>query len=519
MLSFFKPKSKKLIDQQKKKGFLLSEKALSLRHFMANPDYMKINPAPLFIPPACMKTHSIIFGGTRTGKTRIGMGLADWAIKSGYDLVVIDPKMEQTDSSLFNQLVQSALEAKRLEDMVYCDVMDPERSAKFNPYSDYAHVHEIVEHLMAAIGPIDKKFFKDQAKRLAVFAVETYEYFARKDGIQPVFTVSKLMQICSYQWVSEMVELLEAETAVNPAVKELYLRGKMLADLGQQQFEHFHSTLYNVFTNLGTGVVGEIIDTEKGADIFQRLWDGKGVIMYFYTGSLLVREAAGMVSRVFLSAITSLVGKVLRFKMNGGKLPRPLLIIVDECQMAVYPGIEDLLDKAGGAGVWLSFLTQTKANLKNVLGPDLTSVFLDNIGTQIFLRCGDAQETGRYVSAKAGEIPKMEVWKRTSDLGDGSTVRETPRRVLDDAAVTRLPDREFIGFVQQPSMPTQVYLGFVRNIPTPRVRVTGLKTLDELQKKHELTTPPQDYYGAVPTVPVGDIDITPMPEPSEVVYH
>lgn len=480
----FLSSSERLLAKQKKNGFLLSEKGLNLRHFISHPDYMKNKLEPVFIPPECMKMHGIVFGGTRTGKSRIGMGLADWAIKAGYDLVVIDPKMEQTDSSLFNQLVQSAYQADRLKELVYCDVMDAQRSAQFNPYADYVNVHEIVEHLMAAIGKIDNKFFKDQAKRLATFAVETYEYFSMKDGQRPVFTISKLMEICSYNWVCEYTEILRDEIDINPKVKDLYIRGSMLAQIDQKKFEELHSTLYNVFSNLGTGVVAEIINTERGTDIFQRLWNGTGLIMYFYTGSLLLREGAAMISRVFLSSITSLVGKILRFKMNGGKLPRPLMIIVDECQMAVYPGVEDLLDKAGGAGVWLYFLTQTKANLKHVLGPDLTSVFLDNIGTQIFLRCGDPQETGLYVAEKAGELPKMEVWKRTSDLGDGSTVRETQRKILDNAAVTRLPDREFIGFLQKPGRPTEVYLGFVRNIPAPEITVTGLKTLDDLQIKH-----------------------------------
>ena len=251
----------------------------------------------------------------------------------------------------------------------------------------------------------------------------------------------------------------------------------MLAKLKREKFEEIHADLSNVFVTLGTGVVGEIIDTEKGNEIFDRLWEGRGLLMYFYTGSLIVREGAAMISRVFLSALTSLVGRLLRFKQDGGSLARPLLLIVDECQMAVYRGVENLLDKCGGAGVWLHFLTQTIANLEAVLGRDLTHVFLDNIGIQLFLNCGNAEETGRYVAAKCGTVSTMEVWKRTSELGDGSTVRDRERNVLDPGAVGRLEERKFICFLRTSGQPTEAYVGFVRHVPDPAVRVEGLKGL------------------------------------------
>ena len=416
----------------------MAKKSVSLAEYYRIRDYMKVDINPLVIPDSVRKSHWITFGGTRTGKTRILMADIRRAIKKGWNVIVLDPKMEQTASALWPTMVEAAQSAGRLKDLVYVDVMDPESSVKFNPFGVYVKLQEVVEHVCAGIPDNEKvQFYKQQAKRCVTFAVNAYDYLERREGRRPVFTISKLQEICGYDWIVNAAEVISEHAKMNVGLKDLAAIGKRLASLHMDKFEEIHSDLWNVFVNLGTGVVGEIIDTEQGTEIFDRIWEGRGLIMFFYTGSLIVREGSSMVSRVFLSSLTSLVGKILRFKEGRGALETPLLVVVDECQNALYSGVENLVDKSGGAGVWLHLAAQTSANLEHILGRILTKVFLDNIGIQLFLNCGDAEGIGRYVAAKAGRTEVLEVWKRASELGEGSTVRDKEKHILDPSALNR----------------------------------------------------------------------------------
>ena len=467
----------------KHQGLVLSERAISLNNYYHSRDYLKTHVSPLVIPDLVRKSHWITFGGTRTGKTRILMADIRRAIEQGWNVIVIDPKMEQTSSALWPTMVEAARKTNRLKHLVYVDVMDPESSVKFNPFGVYVKLQEVVEHVLAGIPDNEKvQFYKQQAKRCLTFAVNAYDYLERREGRRPVFTVSRLQEICGYDWISKSADIIDDHSRVNPALKDLAAIGKRLSSLHQDKFEEIHSDLWNVFVTLGTGVVGEIIDTEKGTEIFDRIWEGKGLLMYFYTGSLIVREGSSMVSRVFLSSLTSLVGKILRFKEGRGSLEVPLLVVVDECQNALYKGVENLVDKSGGAGVWLHLAAQTSANLEATLGRVITKVFLDNIGIQLFLNCGDAEGIGRYVSAKAGRTEVLEVWKRASELGEGSTVRDRKKFILDPSVLGRLEERKFLCFLRKPKQPTELFVGFVRDVPDPKVVITGTKSFEEIRE-------------------------------------
>ena len=468
--------------KRKEKGLRLSDRVISLNGYYHSRDYMRARIGPLVIPDSVRKSHWITFGGTRTGKTRILMADMRRAIRKGWNVIVLDPKMEQTASALWPTMVEAAQSAGRLKELVYVDVMDPESSVKFNPFGVYVKLQEVVEHVCAGIPDNEKvQFYKQQAKRCLTFAVNAYDYLERREGRKPVFSVSKLQEICGHDWIANAAEIIDDHAKMNPGLKDLATIGRRLASLHPDKFEEIHSDLWNVFVNLGTGVVGEIIDTEKGTEIFDRIWEGRGLIMYFYTGSLIVREGSSMVSRVFLSSLTSLVGKILRFKEGRGALEVPLLVVVDECQNALYSGVENLVDKSGGAGVWLHLAAQTSANLEHTLGHILTKVFLDNIGIQLFLNCGDAEGIGRYVAAKAGRTEVLEVWKRASELGEGSTVRDKEKHILDPSALNRLEERKFLCFLRKPKKPTELYVGFVRDVPDPSVTITGTKTFGDLR--------------------------------------
>ena len=466
---------------QEQEGFLLSERAVRLRRHRKEGQIDR-RPIPLVLLDKLRKLHTLVCGATRSGKTRVLMADVVRAIFKGWNTIVLDPKGDQF---MFAAMVEAALESRRLKDLMLIDLADPEISIGFNPFSDYFHLQEIAEHLVAAIKQGKEPFFREQAYKTALFALQTHDYLERKAGRGPQrYTVSTLQEICSYDWIKKHIEVLENVSAVDPEARNLLLLGRSLSELDRRKFEEVVSSLSNVLVRVGEGVVREIIEDPRPNPVFERLWNDQGVILYVFTGAMVTQEGAEMLSRLILSSLRSFVGRVYRFK--GGenaspeerKLGRPLLLVVDEAQNAIFPGFELFLDKAGGVNCYFTLAVQTPANFVEALGETLARVVLGNLGLQIFLRSPDPVFTGRYVAAKAGTEISPETFLF---LGrDGGTLKEKRVDVLDPGAVERLRPRQFIALVpKDENSAPEPFTGDVRFVPDPSVEIVGFKSLEE----------------------------------------
>ncbi len=461
-------------------GVILADKAVSLRDYYASVDYMNYEIAsPLACPDGTRKSHIIVFGGTRTGKTRLMMQDIRYTVPKGWNIITIDPKMEQNKSALFSVLVEAAKKAGREDDLMFIDITDPAHSVKFNPFEVFNHPRQIVKHMLN-IMPEKKgeaEFYKNVADRVLWWAVDSYFRLCEKEGKKPKVTLSQLRKITSWDEMEKTFSIIEELSLVDPSAwEDLRIRGdQIVRGSDRKDFEKIIYDLHNVFNAIGTGTIGEIVDVENGTEIYDRIYNSKGMLLYIYTGSLILGEDAVMLSKLFMSGIKILSGLTSTSKASG-RLDTPCIIYIDECHEVLFPGFEKLLTMAGGINFWLYLATQSVSNFDVVLGEPLRHVYMDNIGTQIFLNCKNSEVTGKYVSAKIGQMNLGEVWKSTTEMGDGGTYKEKQKSLVDSGFIGRIAARKFLAFIRGDDY-ERTWLGKVTNVPDPSIIVTDMPSI------------------------------------------
>ncbi len=445
-----------------KKGFYLGEGIVM-------EDCRKAEPYihPVIIPNKTRNAHCATLGGSRSGKSQCLLSEIEYGIvKLRNNMLIIDPKPEP---KLFPAIKWAAKKAGREKEIIVLNAIEPETSTlKFNPFAGYRIYEEIVDNLVAGI-PVDSPtFFVDQARKVATVAIKIDMYLKQKLGREPVFPISRLLEILQQSWIMEHIEIIKMEYSFHPENKELAILinlAKSLTDLQSGKFEEVCSSLSNVVAQLSTGIISQLIDTDVNP-IFDRLWsdtgkNGEGVICYFFTGALFAGDKAYALSRIFLSALQSFCGRVYVYK---GSLARPLEVHIDEASNVFYERIVELQNKAAGAGVWLHFLTQSIADIDSKIGDKRREVILDSCANKVILVSGSAKSTGNYAAELAGEMTQHEIIMRTgSDMGSGSMIREATSPIFDQSTVSKLKYRQFVGYFRDYGN----FIGKIKDIPDP----------------------------------------------------
>ena len=461
--------------------WVITDRAVDLRksRALAKPDKFAI--------PDSRRVHILTIGGSGSGKSRLLMDDIRRAVEIGWDLIVIDPKGEMDRSALFPVMFDTARKTGRLEDLAYTDLADPEVSFRFNPFSfpfpGDAGLDEVANLLVSMIEKGKEPFFRQQAFKVCKFAVYAYDYLKRREGKEPVFTISVLQEITTYEWIKSQVEICTREAMLDPRGKMIAILGSSVAELDPKKFEETISSLSNLMSQISVGSIREIIDVRENP-VFARPWKGKGILLYLFTASMTLPETSRMFSKLVLTWLLTTAGKI--YRRDEGRLRRRLLVVVDEAARAVFPEMINLVDKARGAGVYLHFAAQSIANFDVELGSAAKrNELLANFGTQIFLYCGDDECTGRYVTEKGGTVVLPEVVKGSGGLGADGIVREKEVYVVRPGAISDLepPDQErnlggqFLAFTPDPKGKIRILTGRIKRIPSANVRIRGMKTV------------------------------------------
>ncbi len=109
----------------------------------------------IYLLQSSRKGHVFIFGTTRVGKTRLIEGTIIQDIKSGKNVVIIDPKI---DGDLFSSVYTTCIEAGRKDDLLFVSSVHPELSTKIGPLAYFYMEEELVNHIMSGV-PTDDEFF------------------------------------------------------------------------------------------------------------------------------------------------------------------------------------------------------------------------------------------------------------------------------------------------------------------------------------------------------------------------
>ena len=355
------------------------------------------SPDRITVPDADREGHIFTMGATRSGKTRLAEAMIEHDIRAGRSILWIDPK---GDNAIFSKIVTVARETGREDELLFFSPVFPRYSVRIDPLSHYFMPEEIVNHVVSGVR-VREEFYFNIAYEVTLVVVQSLMLISRSLGERPVFTFRRIKENIGYRELealrAQIAEIDGAEAA------EILMNLDQVLSSPQDYFSKVSSSLRTVITSLSSGSVGEIIGKDPANRFIERLEAGESVILVVQTGSLLTRKTAHIMARVLLSVVQSFVGRVLA---SQNKINPPLAVHVDEASSVLYFGIDDLFNKAGGAGVWLHMLTQSKQDLVAELGTAYAGKILDNTNTKIVFRVNDPN-TAAYASRMAGTKKKF----------------------------------------------------------------------------------------------------------------
>ena len=390
-------------------------------------------PAPITVADTDREGHVFIMGATRSGKTRLAEAMIERDIRAGRSVLWIDPK---GDNAIFSKIVTVARETGREDDLLFFSPVFPEYSVKIDPLSHYFMPEEIVNHVVSGVRTREEFYF-NIAYEVTLIVVQSLILISNSLGERPVFTFRRIKENIGYREIEGLREQV-AEIEGSEA-QEILTNLDQILSSPQDYFSKVSSSLRTVITSLSSGSVGEIMGKDPENRFIERLEARERVILIVQTGSLLTRRTAHIMARVLLSMVQSFVGRVLG---SHGRIDPPLAAYVDEASNVLYFGIDDLFNKAGGAGVWLCMLTQSRQDLIAELGGAYAGKILDNTNTKVIFRVNDP-DTAAWAARIAGTRKRF---SPIMSLGGGLSVREIEESRVTPESFMRLPRREFFAF-------------------------------------------------------------------------
>jgi conjugative coupling factor TraD (TOL family) len=395
---------------------------------------------PIFLNQANRNAHECVFGMTRVGKTRLLSIKVNQDIRNGQAVLVIDPK---GDSELLADMYCAAKAANRLADMKVIHFGFPTLSATYNPLASFSNIGEVASRVSGAISASGEgRQFKDFAwQYLNIVATclfelnepinyKTIAFYIKRPELLLISYVDRVFPSLEPKYLSAVQDILDdhdgrVDKAGNPlppmkrsvAIKQYlgdYLEHQAMNLSTKTLMEGIVVPLFNAATldktyyDKITASVGPVLDKinqTKANEIFSfeagnlrpevRLEEviQKNQIVFVGLDSLTNKEMAESVGQAMIADLVSLCGRLY----NQGRSESVLNLYCDEFSNIVRDEFINLLNKAGGAGIRVTALTQTVNDLGAAMGgcSDKAKMLLGNFGTMTMLRVSnqDTAET------------------------------------------------------------------------------------------------------------------------------
>ncbi len=368
----------------------------------------------MIIPVNARSKHLGCMGTTQIGKSRLIELMVKQDIKMGLNIVVINPK---GDLQLNAGIIEAAVEAGRIEDLMFLDPIFPDTSIMIDPLTYYFAQDEIVDHITSGIKAKDE-YFINVSQEIATVIVTAHIMLAKARGNSKVtLNFLDIKAWSSYQALKKLKESLEllknnADQEIRNISAETVDNIQQILDSPQDFFAKVASSLRTTLTALTSGATGKIIGKAKSNEFIKRLEEGKRVILICNTGSMLARRTAHTVGRVLTSMIQSLIGRIY---LAGRTIEPPLSVYFDEGHNVLYIGQEELYNKGGSANVYLHFFTQSLAQMEEAVGEKITQSIIDNIHQWIYMKVNHTK-TAEFVEMST---PLKKMYETTNTMSGG----------------------------------------------------------------------------------------------------
>lgn len=187
------------------------------------------------------------------------------------------------------------------------------------------------------------------------------------------------------------------------------------------------------FRSLGTGTLGTMLSAYE-ADISLKAAYRDSQIVWAVLPALQLDYTARSLGKLILSELRYLAGEI-QATMETRK---PFLVVVDEFENFIFPGVTDLFDKGRAAGIGMMVANQTTAQIDLEHSKEMRSVIAANTRTKIIMATEDP-DLAKYYAELVG--------KDDSALSiniDGFGVREADQYIIQPRVFTELDDFSFV---------------------------------------------------------------------------
>jgi conjugal transfer pilus assembly protein TraD len=397
------------------------------------------------IPDSHRSGHIFVSGSTRSGKSRLAENIIEQDIRKGYNLIVIDPKVDQ---GLGNKIFQVATAYGRQNDLMYINTMFPEFSISINPLSHWFILEEIVAHCVAGIQEGKDPFYKNVGEDIVTMIVEAQNLLFQKkegnEGEKPIYTFSAINKDATRKRLEKLSSDLRREVKLKEAGYDPdYDPCSLLADRidgitsnGEEYFGKTSTSLSVTLRKLTSGNVGRIISGGTMNRVFERLDRNEGVILVCQLGSLVVNEAAQVLAKVILSMFMKYVGRIMGSECE--RLTVPMCLHLDEAQSVYFSDFEDAFAKVGSSNTWITSYVQDNAQVVAKMLADRAKAIAANNNTKIFLRSPDS-ESAESVTEHFGTHKVSSPIMTFQSI----TLREIDEPLIKPEQVMQLKPRDF----------------------------------------------------------------------------
>ncbi|WMU73235.1 type IV conjugative transfer system coupling protein TraD [Enterobacter bugandensis] len=410
--------------------------------------------------------HTIVYGTTRVGKTRLAELLVTQDIRRGEVTIVFDPK---GDADLMKRVWAEAHRAGRGDALYIFHLGWPEISARYNAVGRFGRVSEVASRVAGQLsGEGNSAAFREFAWRFVnIIARALVALGERPDYtliMRYVNNIADLYIRYAEKVIREQLPSLQAQIHNNEQVlgdddvprnmqgqpdavriwsievalsseegRQLYdpildgLRSAVRYD--RTYFDKIVASLLPLLEKLTTGKTAELLapdylDMGDSRPIFD--WEQiirKKAVVYIGLDALSDSEVASAVGNSMFADLVSVAGHIYKHGIHAG-LPGegeskvPINLHCDEFNELMGDEFIPLINKGGGAGMQVTAYTQTSSDIEARIGNSAkTAQVQGNFNNLIMLRVRE----NRTAELLTTQLPQVEIYTKTLVSGHQDT--------------------------------------------------------------------------------------------------
>lgn len=435
--------------------------------------------------------HTVVYGTTRVGKTRLAELLITQDIRRDTQEVVIvfDPK---GDADLLRRVWAEAHRAGRGDELTIFHLGWPEISARYNAVGRFGRVSEVATRISGQLaGEGNSAAFKEFAWRFVNIIAKALVALGERPDYMLILryvnniadlylryaeeVISKRMpelkasisnneQVLDEQDIPrtmqgqpEAVRIWAVEMALSSdAGKKLYdpildgLRSAVRYD--RTYFDKIVASLLPLLEKLTSGKTAELLapdylDMDDPRPIFD--WEQvirKRGIVYIGLDALTDAQVASAVGNSMFADLVSVAGHIYKHGINAG-LPAQkegklaINLHCDEFNELMGEEFIPLINKGGGAGMQVTAYTQTSSDIEARIGSAAkTAQVQGNFNNMIMLRVRE----NRTAELLTTQLPQVEIYTKTlvsgfSDAPDITSGQDFNSNTQDRVGTVKVP--------------------------------------------------------------------------------